>query len=199
MSTENTEQNESIEQTGNKKLTKNGKIVLGVILSLVLIVSIVLISFVLVPVVRNQRSKRAYDSLSYVDIKVVNPNTGEYLEDGDTVVVGDERIKAEVEFYDPKTGERITELPGYRFEDCYTLEFLSRDVGATTTSIYDYWPSKEDLGYHPPTSFGLVVRFNDLPVLTNREPHQADRERLYKSTFFGIGIYCIDEETDLNK
>ena len=187
MSTENTEQNESIEQTGNKKLTKNGKIVLGVILSLVLIASILLIVLVLVPEVKEERERREYEALQSVEIRVVNPNTGEYLQDGDTLVLGEEKTKIEVEFYDIETGERITDIPGYRFEDCYTVTVqIDWSDNTTTMDSSGYWPQKTAAhywyeGYH------IYVRFTPRPPVTyNHQDENGQYKLTVKSWDFNV-------------
>ena len=187
MSTENTEQNESIEQTGNKKLTKNGKIVLGVILSLVLIAAILLIVLVLVPEVKEERERRIYESLQFVEIRVIHPNTGEYLKDGDTIVVSEERTKIQVEFYDLETGERITEIPGNRFEDCYTSSVSYYRGGMLNLMPNTYWPRSSDISFMT-ENFHLRVTFEPYPYGSSVK----EEDMRYKHTVLSMDINFIN-------
>ena len=80
-----------------------------------------------------------------VELVLINPNTGEPLEDGDTVIVPDERTVIDARALDKETGKVLTseDLKIGRSLTVSLHPILDGKLGATMTNYL--WPTREEV------------------------------------------------------
>lgn len=164
----------------SKPLSKKAKIAIAVILVAVLIIGIML-SIILPAKIKADREKERFESLQFLDIEIVRPDNGEYLQPGDTVTIGNERQKIEVHVFDKETGERLTVINGLSLDDCCTVYVSITDTATGDTSqISKYWPSKNDMWFA--NTYFLRVRIEPVLMDSADRPETDYSENKYKYT-----------------
>ena len=116
-----------------------------------------------------------------VELVLINPNTGEPLEDGDTVIVPDERTVIDARALDKETGKVLT----------------SEDLKATMTNYL--WPTREEvdkiMSTYGSDEYEMMLSFDCRP-----DHAGEDFVRYYKrkTKYIRFRLIVSDEEEEVS-
>ena len=136
-----------------------------IILSLLVIVVAVTALFGLTSCFKESDDETQY--YREVELELINPNTGEVVKSGDTIMLPKEKTYPEVRVKDKETGEYLTDadLEGTTIKNSCNVNFWIYDddwdqnIGAEYT--YGYWPEKRLSQVF--SNYEISIRFDSTP------------------------------------
>ena len=138
-----------------------------------------------------------------VELVLINPNTGEPLEDGDTVIVPDERTVIDARALDKETGKVLTsedlkfETIGRSLRVYLCPIILDGKLGATMTNYL--WPTREEvnkiMSVYGSDEYKMTVSFDCRP-----DHAGEDFVRYYKrkTKYIRFRLIVSDEEEEVS-
>lgn len=136
-----------------------------------------------------------------VELVLINPNTGEPVEDGDVVIVPDERTVIDARALDKETGKVLTS-EDLKFETIgrslrvYLCPIVDGKLGATITNYL--WPTREDVGkimsFYGSDEYEMTLSFDCRP-----DHAGEDFVRYYKmkTKYIRFRLIVSDEEREI--